>query len=136
MKTLGVVKNALMGVTAGLLLLTSCSEDVENVIDDVASQVNNEVVEADAVSASVEEDVEALSSAAVEFAVDNAGSRTAEMDERLTCAVIERDTATQTIILTFTGDCADDEGRVRTGSIIITYTGRLFVPGNYNNGHF
>ncbi len=51
--------------------------------------------------------------------------------ERLTrCATVDHDKEAMTITVDFGDGCEGPDGKVRSGIIFITYTGRLFVPGS------
>lgn len=56
-----------------------------------------------------------------------------QMDEsdRLTrCATVTHDKEAMTITIDFGDGCEGPDGKVRSGIIFITYTGRLFIPGS------
>ena len=66
---------------------------------------------------------------------DTPTGRVEDRDDRLDCATIEKD-ANNTkeagkITLTFKSDCKDEDGDVRAGKMIITWSGgRWFIPGS------
>ncbi len=51
-------------------------------------------------------------------------------DQRLNCATITHDRENNTISIDFGDGCEDNRGTVRSGSILITYTGPRIIPGN------
>lgn len=52
------------------------------------------------------------------------------------CAEISRDTAAKTLTVDFGEGCEGEDGRVRKGKILITYTRRLHIPGAVRSTEF
>lgn len=53
-----------------------------------------------------------------------------ETDRLTRCATVTHDKEAMTITIDFGDGCVGPDGKVRSGIIFITYTGRLFVPGS------
>lgn len=142
MKTLKMMVNEkaaaswrLLAVSMGLvaLIMTSCSED--NVSADTTIE-DQESVQIDNVDEYYLEDADNLVSNVLEQESGSTGGKVAtddEEDSRLICAEITR-TGTEdsgTIVIDFGDGCEDKRGNIRTGKIIVEFSGRWFLPGSF-----
>jgi hypothetical protein len=119
------LKSASALATAIVLTLASCNKTNEASL----SSLNNET----AIDSKVDE-VNDIASSALN-SNDAPTGRVEDRDDRLDCATVVKDAGNTKeagkITLTFTGDCKDDDDDVRTGKIIITWSGgRWFIPGS------
>jgi hypothetical protein len=127
------IKNLFGGVStmmiAFVFVLASCNQSNDLVSNLDSQSLNNEST----MDAQQDETADIASSAL--NSNDVFGGRVEDRDDRLECATITKDpTNTKEsgkITLTFNGDCKDDDDNVRTGKMIITWSGgRWFVPGS------
>jgi len=124
-RNLFILKSASPLVMAILLTLASC-----NKTDDASfSSLNSET----AIDSKVDE-VNDIASAALN-SNDAISGRVEDRDDRLECATVVKEVGNTKdagkITLTFNGGCKDDDGDLRTGKIIITWSGgRWFIPGS------
>ncbi|MBI1770407.1 MAG: hypothetical protein HY015_08860 [Bacteroidetes bacterium] len=145
MKTIKMLrlKNISVGAAMFILILASCQKDndilnsldVQNVNSEAASSAY--VNENSDISSGV---IGSLTTAQYSGArmegdiIPNPGDR----DGRLKCATVTvnrtgtKDAPAGTITIDFgtTGSCADNHGVIRKGKIIITYSGRRWMPGS------
>ena len=56
--------------------------------------------------------------------------QTDETDRLTRCATVTHDKEAMTITIDFGDGCEGPDGKLRSGIIFITYTGRLFIPGS------
>ncbi len=138
MKTISLVKResrkgyriVLIALVALLTaFLASCSDDDLNLSSDDSQNVENE-----AVSDVYFDEVDDLSSAAM-LGIGSSGGRSEGLDDdrlKLGCAVVTFDGTDEGGVITidFGDGCTDLRGNVRRGKIIITYSGRRFMPGS------
>lgn len=115
---------------AMVLFLASCNKTEDAGLSALDSQ---NISDESATDAKVDE-VNDIATAALNTN-DALGGRVENPDDRLACATVTKD-ANNTkeggkITIVFNGDCKDDDGDVRTGTIIITWSGgRWFTPGS------
>ncbi|MEM7549855.1 MAG: hypothetical protein AAF363_09275 [Bacteroidota bacterium] len=115
--------------TAFLLVFTSCDNESDTVDSPIAASQELEIAQNEAETESLYEDVDDLSSVA--FNNEVASNGRVQEDARFLCADIVRDTASQTITITFPEEgCPGPGGRVRRGTIIVDYDGSRFRPGS------
>lgn len=104
--------------------LVSCNEEQEQAFQDdpvsEAAVASEEDIEADF------DDALDMSFSAMDITLSENG-RVAE-DERFQCAEVTKEE--NTIIIDFGDGCIGPHGRERKGKIIITYTGRYWMPGS------
>lgn len=94
-------------------------------IDDVASEEELETIydEIDLISVEANENLEDDGTLG--------GREQMDLTDRLTrCAIITHDKEAMTITIDFGDGCEGPDGKVRSGIVYITYTGRLFIPGS------
>ena len=119
------LKSASTLAAALVLTLASCNKTN----DASFSSLNNET----AIDSKVDE-VNDIASSALNTN-DAPSGRVEDRDDRLDCATIVKDASNTKeagkITITFSGDCKDDDDDVRTGKMIITWSGgRWFIPGS------
>lgn len=114
-------------MVASVLFFASCNKTDDAGLSALeAENINNE----SATDAKVDE-VNDIAASALD-SNDAVSGRVEGADDRLACATVTKD-ATNTkesgkITIVFTGDCKDDDGDVRTGKIVISWSGgRWFV---------
>jgi hypothetical protein len=122
-----IVLIALVALVAALL--ASCTEDDLNLSSDDSQNVENE-----AVSDVYFDEVDDLSSAAM-LGIGSSGGRSEGLDDdrlKVACAEVTFDGNDEggVIVIDFGDGCTDLRGNVRRGKIIITYSGRRFLPGS------
>ena len=138
MKTLKMlVKEKMVGLALAIGLLTfvatSCTEDK---VDADTTLEDQESVQLDNMDEYYLEDADNLVSNVLEQESGSTGGKIAtddEEDSRLVCAEITR-TGTEesgTIIIDFGDGCEDKRGNIRTGKIIVEFSGRWFLPGSF-----
>ncbi|MDH4058758.1 MAG: hypothetical protein OEU76_08330 [Cyclobacteriaceae bacterium] len=138
MKTLEMlVKEKMVGLALAIGLLTfvatSCTEDK---VDADTTLEDQESVQLDNMDEYYLEDADNLVSNVLEQESGSTGGKIAtddEEDSRLVCAEITR-TGTEesgTIIIDFGDGCEDKRGNIRTGKIIVEFSGRWFLPGSF-----
>ena len=114
-----------------LVLLTSC----ENTEESLSSEILPSDIESAQLQASITtdyEEVDEIMDEALELNDTSTEARTMEsLNGLLTkCAVITHDKPNKTITVFYAGDCAGPNGRVRKGTIKISYTGPKYLPGS------
>lgn len=108
-----------------LAVLSACSvEDELGLGLDIDSE---ESVEA------IMEDVNVITEAGFEA---NLSSGRREGDEIIRCATVEKDTVNQVITIDFGTGCVGPNGRMRSGKIIVAYSGRKYEPGSFRSVTF
>ena len=138
MKTLEMlVKEKMVGLALAIGLLTfvatSCTEDK---VDADTTLEDQESVQLDNMDEYYLEDADNLVSNVLEQESGSTGGKIAtddEEDSRLVCAEITR-TGTEesgTIVIDFGDGCEDKRGNIRTGKIIVEFSGRWFLPGSF-----
>jgi hypothetical protein len=125
LKNLFSLKAAATMAIAMAFTLASCNKTNEASF----SSLNNET----AIDSKVDE-VNDIASSALNTN-DAVTGRVEDRDDRLDCATVTKEPGNTKeagkITLTFNGDCKDDDGDVRTGKMIITWSaGRWFIPGS------
>ena len=115
---------AIVMVSLAVLGFTACDSNEESVN---ASEFDIEALNTQADAESVYDDIDDMSTATFEdvFAASRHGH-----DDRLDCATVTVDSATNTVTIDFGDGCTDPRGRERSGKIIITQNGRRFEPGS------
>ena len=113
------------------LLLTSC----ENTEESLSSEILPSDIESAQLQASITSDYEEVDEIMDEALELNDTSTEARAMESLNglltkCAVITHDKPNKTITVFYAGDCTGPNGRVRKGTIKITYTGPKYLPGS------
>ncbi|MEM6764894.1 MAG: hypothetical protein AAF824_02765 [Bacteroidota bacterium] len=114
-----------------MLGLTSCeNEEGSPTAEIIAEDVEMAQVQAD-ISANYEV-VDEIIDEALELQDTSIEAREMETTNELltNCAVITHDKPAKTITVFYAGDCAGPNGRVRKGTIQITYTGWKYLPGS------
>ncbi len=103
----------------------ACENDVDN------TDIDSAELEAEALVEVEFEDLDDIVSESMIIADASAGGKVQMPDDdRLDCATISHNPEEKTITIEFAADCEDPRGNVRSGKIIITYTGRRFIPGS------
>ncbi|MEQ9422804.1 MAG: hypothetical protein RJQ09_00195 [Cyclobacteriaceae bacterium] len=134
MKTLtnDLLSNRMKSLMAALFVMifaASCGEEDPVLGDD--ETLNFEVDEANAeTEATIEsamDDIDNITEAGMDFA--NVAGRHRD-SELLECAEVTHDEENQTITIDYGDGCEGRRGRMRSGKIIITYTGRSLEPGS------
>ena len=123
----GNLSNLLLAIVA-VVFLAACdsSEDLP------AVDIETLDAESEAVLESSFEDIENISFLAVnaEAEIGSGRENGTEGPHPFRCAEITRDRENSTIIIDFGDGCEGPGGRIRSGKIIIVYTGRHFEPGS------
>jgi hypothetical protein len=114
---------------AFVLVLASCNKS-----NDLTSSLDSQSLNNEATMDAQQDETADIASSALNTN-DAFGGRVEDRDDRLECAVVTKEEGNSKeagkITLTFNGDCKDDDGNVRTGKMIITWSGgRWFVPGS------
>ncbi len=114
--------------------VTACEEQQENPFQSEIDQNDLDNVATEEELQTAYEDVDLISVEAEEsLDADGTLGGRVQMDEtdRLTrCATITHNKEEMTITIDFGDGCEGPDGKVRSGIIFITYTGRLMVPGS------
>ena len=116
------------------MVLTACEEQQDHPLQNGIDQEDLESVsseeelqtaydELDLISVEVNESME-------EDAIPGGRQQMDETDRFTRCASVIHDKEAMTITIDFGDGCEGPDGKVRSGIIFITYTGRLFVPGS------
>ncbi len=106
--------------------LGACNDDNE-----VGVGIDENTIKAEVVMDAAFEDIDDMVTISMS-ATDgpNEGRTATGHDDRLLCANVIHDSENQTITIDFGDGCEDPRGRVRSGIINISYTGRRFQPGS------
>ncbi len=121
-------------ILALLVVFTACEDQEEHPLQSGIDEIEIENVESEEELQTVYDEIDLISVEANE-SLDNdgaAGGRE-QMDptDRLTrCATVKHDKEAMTITIDFGDGCEGPDGKIRSGIIFITYTGRLFIPGS------
>lgn len=109
--------------------LFSCdTDDIEKVIE---GQFEPEVIESQAEMEMNLEDIESITTEAMGRAFEETGGRyTNSVEGKTSCAEFVHDVDNKMITLDFGDGCEGPWGRKRSGKVIITYSGRYFMPGS------
>ena len=128
LKDLVNVKGLLIVLTVVFLsVMTACNQD-EDLLPEFT---DNETVEFEVIADADFDEIDDLVSVAMGFAESSPGARTAQhSDHRFECAEVTHDSESQIITIDFGEGCEGPNGRIRSGKIIITYTGFRFIPGS------
>ena len=124
MTTMRLRVQAIAIATLAVLTFTACDSNEAPV---AAGDFDVEAINAQADAESVYDDIDDMSTATFEDVFAN--SRHGH-DDRLDCAEVTVDSATNTVTIDFGEGCTDPRGRVRSGAIVITQNGRRFEPGS------
>jgi hypothetical protein len=124
--TLGLRTVLGLGITA-LIFSVSCTSNIEP-----AAGIDDASVEADLLAQADFEEIDDITSGMMSIAEGGLGGRiTSVDDDRCHCAVVTHDHENHVITIDFGDGCTGPNGVVRSGKIIITYSGYRFVPGSY-----
>ncbi len=136
-------KGSYFSATALLAMMISCQQNSTLDSNSVASHVESEAITDSYVS-----ETQDMSSLAMSGTSETLSGRTSEssrevkgmgdMDDRFKCAIVTHikdanstpDKPMGTITIDFGTGCKDNHGKTRKGMIIITYSGRRFMPGS------
>ncbi len=140
-------KNLSALVVVGIFALASCT----NSLDSILSASDSQNVNAESASASYANESSVIATNVIGgvSSTTYAGSRGSsepvfglgDRDDRLKCATVTINrTGTKaapagTITITFDPACNDKEGVKRSGTIVINYFGRRWIPGSYFSVH-
>lgn len=125
-----LIKGALtLGVMAMIFTMSCEQAGLEPSISDLESTELDAIAEADY------DEIDDITESALGYSDGSIGGRTAEaegrgMDERASCATVAHDKEAQTITIDFGDGCEGPYGKIRSGIIFITYTGKRFIPGS------
>lgn len=123
-------KVSFIALALGAIMFTACQED---------GSVVNETVELSVATAAYDATSEAVLSTSMEE-VDLTTDETIEKYfaqegrkrfDRLECATVTEDSTTNMITIDFGDGCEDRRGVLRSGKIIVEYSGRRHTPGSY-----
>jgi len=124
--TLGLRTVLGLGITA-LIFSVSCTSNIEP-----AAGIDDASVEADLLAQADFEEIDDITSGMMFIAEGGEGGRiTSVDDDRCHCAVVTHDHENHVITIDFGDGCTGPNGVVRSGKVIITYSGYRFVPGSY-----
>jgi len=119
-------------VLALFMSITACEDQQEDLLQSEIDQSDLDNVATEEDLQAAYEDVDLISVEAEESLDEGTigGREHIDKSDRLTrCATVTHNKEEQTIIIDFGDGCEGPDGKVRSGIIFITYTGRLFVPG-------
>ncbi len=129
MKKMILNNKLILGMALLVFGAVSCSDEDTEVVS-LAKDVATEEAELDAAL----EDVDDFSSISLEVSQENAGGKIEDEidDDRICDGIItfEGTKADGTLTIDFGEGCVDANGNIRTGKVIITYSGRYFEPGS------
>ena len=124
--TLGLRTVLGLGITA-LIFSVSCTSNIEP-----AAGIDDASVEADLLAQADFEEIDDITSGMMSVAEGGVGGRIVSVDDdRCHCAVVTHDHENHVITIDFGDGCTGPNGVVRSGKIIIKYSGYRFVPGSY-----
>lgn len=119
-------------IAGGVALLSAASCDLTDLSPGTTAddQEDTEIVSMDVNDDYYFEDADDLSGTALDEQLSSGGKTSG--DSRFNCAVITRtgDENAGTLTIDFGTGCEDNRGRIRKGSIVITYNGRPSVQGS------
>lgn len=126
-------------IAAGIaaLVFTACQEDM-SVVESTSLDIESAAFSVSSESAleTSYEDVASITDEGMERFFEE-GSRLGHGFGRLLeCAEVERDTTTNTITIDFGDGCEDHHGTLRSGKIIVQYSGAKREPGSYRKVTF
>ncbi len=128
------MKNLFGGIStlmiAFVLILASCNKS-----NDLTSSLDSQSLNNEATMDAQQDETADIATSALSANAVAVGGRVEDRDDRLACATVTKDSTNTKeagkITLTFKADCKDDDGNVRTGKMIITWSGgRWYVPGS------
>lgn len=140
MKTVNKLENEKNAMSWKLLIVifglaatifTSCTKDGVNADTSAEDQ---ESVEMDNVDDYYLEDADDMASGLLEKETTDTGGKVAEVnDERLACATVTRTGTDEsgTITIDFGDGCTGPNGNVRSGKIVVNFSGRWYMPGSF-----
>jgi len=116
------------------LILTACEKQEDHPLQSDVDQQDVESVSSEEELQTAYDELDLISIEASESMEDDAipggRQRMDETDRFTRCASVIHDKEAMTITIDFGDGCKGPDGKVRSGIIFITYTGRLFVPGS------
>lgn len=119
---------------AVFLIFTACEEQEDHPLQDGIDQEDVESMSSEEELQTTYDEVDLISVEANEALDDDGtlgGREQMDPTDRLTrCADVTHDKEAMTITIDFGDGCEGPDGKVRSGIIFITYTGRLFIPGS------
>ncbi len=130
-KNLFVLKATSTLAIALVLILASCNKT--NEVSSLSS-VDSQSLSTEAATDAKVDEVNDIATSALNTN-DAPSGRVEDRDDRLDCATVTKDPNNTKeagkITLTFKSDCKDEDGDIRSGKIIITWSGgRWFIPGS------
>lgn len=135
-------RSSYFGATAFLAMMISCQQN-NNLDSNIAANVESEAITDSYVS-----ETQDMSTLAMSSTSETLSGRTTEssrevkgmgdIDDRFKCAIVTHvkdanstpEKPMGTITIDFGTGCKDNHGKTRKGMIIITYSGRRFMPGS------
>lgn len=119
---------------AVFLILTACEDQQDHPLQSGVDQEDIDNVSYEEELQTTYDEIDLISVEASER-LENDGSvggreQVDETDRLTRCATITHDKEAMTITIDFGDGCVGPDGKVRSGIIFITYTGRLFIPGS------
>ncbi len=113
--------------TAISLTFTACQPDGVDAVAD--EEVNLALTEA--TSEASYDEVDDIAMEAMETTDQTLEARTWDQNELMTngCATVTHDSIAKTVLIDFGTGCLGPDGKTRSGSILVTYTKRLYHPG-------
>jgi len=113
-------------VYLALIGLNACDEN-----DDITSdEFDKSTVELEVLADADFDEIDDLVGIGMGFVESNPGTRVAGAEDgRFECAEVTIDRENKSITINFGDGCQGPNGRVRSGKIIMTYTGFRFLPG-------
>ena len=117
-----------------LIAITACEDQEEHPLQGGIDEVDVESISSEEELQTVYDDIDLISfeaSESLEADGSLGGREQSDITDRLTrCATVTHDKEAMTITIDFGDGCEGPDGKIRSGIIFITYTGRLFMPGS------
>jgi hypothetical protein len=119
---------------AVFLVTTSCEDQEDHPLQNGIDNLEIENVSSEEELQTTYDELELISVEADESLDSDVvigGREQMNLTDRMTrCATVTHDKEAMTITIDFGDGCEGPDGKVRSGIIFITYTGRLFIPGS------
>ena len=119
---------------AVFIIMTACEDQEDHPLQNGIDELEVENVSSEEELQTTYDEIDLISVEAdesLESDANSGGRVQMDVTDRLTrCATITHDKEAMTITIDFGDGCEGPDGKIRSGIIFITYTGRLIVPGS------
>lgn len=115
------------------VVATSCEDQEEHPLQSGIDQEDIDNISSEEELQTVYDEIDLISVEAnerMDEAIPGGRQQVDETDRLTRCATVTHDKEAMTITIDFGDGCEGPDGKIRSGIIFITYTGRLFVPGS------